>query len=87
MDRLQEIEHRLNATTPGKWYIIWAEDDCEDTCIISDLQNEYGEDTYICQTSYEGLGNTQKHNVNEDAEFIAHAKGDIEYLLNIIKAL
>lgn len=87
VNRLIEIEKRLNATTSGSWRVgkkfdgesYLPYDECDDPII----ENEDG--IYICQTVYDMQSFTQEHNINEDTEFIAHAKSDIEFLLNLIK--
>lgn len=76
-DRVAAIRERLEAATPGDWHVDAPpgfEQGHDDICVLSG-------DIYICQTSYDGLSNTKKHNVREDAEFIAHAKSDVQYLL------
>lgn len=76
--RIHEIKERLQATTPGVWKV-WVEDDDyfgdDDPCVTT----ESG--TYVAQTSYDGLSNTCRPTMYADAEFIAHAKEDIMFLL------
>lgn len=73
MDRLTDIKKRLLATTPGAWGVV--EQDDGDWIVSS------ADGTYIAQTSYDGLSVTTRETCRGDAEFIAHAKEDIAYLL------
>lgn len=80
--RLQEIKERLRATTPGVWKAWFAEDerfcpDCpeEDPCILA----ENGQ--FVAATTYDQLSNTCRPTMYADTEFIAHAKEDIQFLL------
>lgn len=74
MDRLADIRKRLLATTPGAWGVVEQDDDGD--WIVSGADG-----TYIAQTSYDGLSGTTRETCRDDAEFIAHAKEDIAYLL------
>lgn len=74
MDRLTDIKKRLLATTPGAWGVVEQDDDGD--WIVSGVDG-----TYIAQTSYDGLSITMRETCRGDAEFIAHAKEDIAYLL------
>lgn len=74
MNRLDEIRKRLLATTPGVWEVVEQDDDGD--WIVSGADS-----TYIAQTSYDGLSVTTRETCRGDAEFIAHAKEDIAYLL------
>ena len=74
MDRLTDIKKRLLATTPGVWGVVEQDDDGD--WIVSGADG-----TYIAQTSYDGLSVTTRETCRDDAEFIAHAKEDIAYLL------
>lgn len=74
MDRLTDIKKRLLATTPGAWGVVEQDDDGD--WIVSGADG-----TYIAQTSYDGLSITTRGTCRGDAEFIAHAKEDIAYLL------
>ena len=78
-ERLKEIKERLRATTPGVWVVQFPEDECGDTCIMTE------DGTYIAQTSYDGLSATTRPTGDADAAFIAHAKKDIEYLLGLLE--
>lgn len=80
MSKIEEIKQRLNATTKGKWLTENIPyDGIEDPVIIT----EDGE--YIAQTAYDMQGASTNHNVDEDTIFIAHAKEDIQYLLDFIE--
>nr|DAP76964.1 MAG TPA: hypothetical protein [Caudoviricetes sp.] len=74
MDRLTGIKKRLLATTPGDWGVVEQNDDGD--WIVSGADG-----TYIAQTSYDGLSVTTRETCRCDAEFIAHAKEDIAFLL------
>lgn len=74
MDRLTGIKKRLLATTPGDWGVVEQNDDGD--WIVSGADG-----AYIAQTSYDGLSVTTRETCRGDAEFIAHAKEDIAYLL------
>lgn len=74
MDRLTDIKKRLLATTPGVWGVVEQDDDGD--WIVSGADG-----TYIAQTSYDGLSVTTRETCRGDAEFIAHAKEDIAFLL------
>ena len=76
--RISDIKKRLQATTPGVWKIWKPEEDYlgdDDPCI------ETEDGVYVAQTSYDGLSNTCRPTMYADAEFIAHAKEDICFLL------
>jgi len=79
--RIKEISERLQATTPGAWKV-WEPDEdyfgSDDPCIVS----ESGQ--YVAQTSYDGLND--RETMIADAEFIAHAKDDIRFLLEQLGA-
>jgi len=80
--RIGEIKERLQATTPGAW-IVWEPGDDylgDDTPIV-----ETGGGQYVAQTGYDGLSHTVRETMAADAEFIAHAKEDIAYLLSLVK--
>lgn len=78
VQRIHEIKERLQATTPGAWRI-WKPD--EDHFENDDpiIETENGQ--YVAQTSYDNLSNTVRRTMAADAEFIAHAKEDVAYLL------
>lgn len=79
-ERINKIKESLSKVTEGKWEI--RDEDNEDPCIIS--VND-GEETYICQTTYDGLSLTCEHNIVEDTEFIANSKENIEFLLQLLE--
>lgn len=74
MSRIDEIKRRLLATTPGSWRVVEQDDDGD--WIVSGADG-----AYIAQTSYDGLSVTTRETCRGDAEFIAHAKEDIAFLL------
>lgn len=74
MDRLIEIKKRLQATTPGVWDRV-EESDSGDWIVSTD------DGRFIAQTSYDGLSQTVRDTCKADADFIAHAREDIAYLL------
>lgn len=74
MSRIDEIKRRLLATTPGSWGVVEQDDDGD--WIVSGADG-----AYIAQTSYDGLSVTTRETCRGDAEFIAHAKEDIAFLL------
>jgi len=80
--RIREIKERLQATTPGAWRVWEPGDDYlgDDTPIV-----ETGGGQYVAQTGYDGLSHTVRETMAADAEFIAHAKEDIAYLLSLVK--
>ena len=78
-DKIQEIKERLNNTTEGKWIAHIPEDECDDPTIMTN------DEVYICQTTYDTLSSTTNHKVIEDTIFIANAKEDIRYLIELIK--
>ena len=84
--RIREIEEILQATTPGVWRACFADGerfrpDCpeEDPCI----ESESGQ--FIAQTTYDTLSTTCRPTMYADAEFIAHAKEDVAFLLSLLK--
>lgn len=76
--RIREIRERLQATTPGAWRVCKPDADYfgSDDPVV---ETERGQ--YVAQTSYDGLSYTVRKTMTADAEFIAHAKDDIAYLL------
>ncbi len=80
--RIGEIKERLQATTPGAWRVWEPGDDYlgDDTPIV---ETDGGQ--YVAQTGYDGLSHTVRETMAADAEFIAHAKEDIAYLLSLVK--
>lgn len=81
LKRIEEIKERLSKTTKGKWKTsgLPYDYDCgDDACVLTD------NDMYICATVVDNLCLTEKHNVDEDTIFIANAKEDIQFLLNLI---
>lgn len=80
-ERIKKIKERLRATTPGAWetYIPSEDEFGVDICIYTT------DGQYIAQTSYDGMSDTIRPTMAADAEFIAHAKADIMYLLNMLQ--
>lgn len=76
-NRLLEIKERLQAATPGAWKVRETDEDSFDD--TPGVTTEDGR--YVAQTSYDGLSHTCRPTMYADAEFIAHAKEDIEWLL------
>lgn len=76
-ERLRKIKERLRATTPGAWMVREIDEDSfDDTPGVRTVDG-----LYVAQTSYDGLSRTCRPTMYADAEFIAHAKEDIEWLL------
>ena len=48
---------------------------------------ETDDGTYIAQTSYDGLSCTCRPTMYADAEFIAHAKADVEWLIQQLEVV
>jgi len=82
-DAIEEIKTRLNNTTNGDWFYNGLPYDVgnNDPMIVTN------NGTYIAQTVYDGQSNTEEHNINADTIFIANAKNDIEYLLQLVEDL
>ena len=81
--RLLEIKERIRATTPGSWKVReMDEDGFDDTPGV-----ETDDGTYIAQTSYDGLSCTCRPTMYADAEFIAHAKADVEWLIQQLEVV
>ena len=66
--------HAMTPTGSNLWGVVERDDDGD--WIVSGADG-----TYIAQTSYDGLSVTTRETCRDDAEFIAHAKEDIAYLL------
>jgi len=80
--RIQEIKARLQATTPGAWRVQFARGERFNAeCPEDDPIIEAESGQYIAQTTYDQLSNTCRPTMYADAEFIAHAKEDIAFLL------
>lgn len=76
--RIQEIKERLQATTPGAWKVRIPDGDYFGS---DDPTVETEDGQYIARTGYDGLSYTVRETMGADAEFIAHAKEDIAWLL------
>lgn len=86
LERITEITQRLLATTPGEWYALYEECQpgrCPDMVDDPTIYVK-GSEQYIAQTAYDHLSFSQRDTMFADAEFIAHAKEDIIYLLQLI---
>ena len=78
----QEIKERCEKATPGPWKVLNIPyNGYDDPEIVTK------DGTYICQTTYDMQSQSEKHNVDEDTEFIAHAREDILKLLREIEIL
>lgn len=82
-NRILEIKERLQATTPGAWRV-WKPD--EDYFGNDDPMIETESGQYIAQTSYDNLSSTVRETMVADADFIAHAKEDVAYLLEQLES-
>ena len=82
--RIGEIKERLQATTPGTWKVFEPDDDYlgdDDPFVVTE------DGQYIAQTSYDGLSFSTRETAANDAEFIAHAKQDIAWLVQQLEIL
>lgn len=74
--RIREIKERLQATTPGAW-VPWSPDEAH---IPAQAVKVKGSPEFVCVASFYGDYNAASRN----AEFIAHAKEDIQFLLDLL---
>lgn len=85
-ERIDKIQQVLDKTTPGEWKIEGNEKGEPLTGYQRShdivIESEYG--IYIAQTTKNNLPYTERHNIEADSTFIANAKSDIQFLLNII---
>ena len=81
-DRIREIQERLQATTPGEWKR-WEHDGDYFGDDSPTIVTQAGE--YIAQTNYDGAHD--RDSAAADAEFIAHAKSDIAFLLSEVRKM
>jgi hypothetical protein len=80
--RLAAMRQRAEAATPGPWRATGLPyDDIHDPCI------ETADGDYVAQTVYDMQSASLNHHVDEDTEFIAHAREDVPYLLAVVDAL
>lgn len=82
--RISDIKERLQATTPGIWKVFEPDDDYlgnDDPSVVTE------DGQYISQTSYDGLSFSIRETAANDAKFIAHAKQDIEWLVQQLEIL
>ena len=79
---LQEIKERCEKATPGPWKALNIPyNGYDDPEIVTK------DGTYICQTTYDMQSQSEKHNVDENTEFIAHARKNIPKLIAEIERL
>lgn len=80
-DRLAQIEARVEAATPGPWedFVLGSDDTARVRSIAPDMGPLRGSDN-ICW-----VGDRSMPLVSEDAEFIAHAREDVRYLLDRVR--
>ena len=79
---LQKIKERCEKATPGPWKALNIPyNGYDDPEIVTK------DGTYICQTTYDMQSQSEKHNVDEDMEFIAHAREDIPKLIAEVEKL
>ena len=84
MNRIEEIEKRLNNATSGDW-IYSKHRDTHDSCIhTKDAVEEYG---YIGEKGGVVGSSEWIWISDEDGNFIANSKSDIQFLLDEIKRL
>ena len=74
--RIREIRERLQATTPGAW-IPWSPDRKN---VPAQAVKVKGTAEFVCVASFYGDFDASSRN----AEFIAHAKEDIQFLLDLL---
>lgn len=84
MDRLAEIRARCDAATPGPWKSTAHTED-EHEPIDRVLGPKVREIAII--NPYGGFGNDEWNRTIFDGEFIAHAREDIPFLLDVITKL
>lgn len=82
VDRLKEIRERAEKATPGPWITVahsW-----EQTSVFTDA-----DDIQIAACLYQGDEESEESNDQNDrcAEFIAHARDDVPYLLQEVERL
>lgn len=74
--RLAEIRARADAASPGPWSL--------SRITAHDSDGEYcGTDNYLIDAGREEIGGLD---LDDDAEFAAHARDDIPYLLDLVAA-
>lgn len=76
MDRLDEIEARCNAATPGEW-VHWVHDGPRGTIFRHCISPEHKPNKMICAD----IDNSK------DLEFIAHSREDVPFLLDEVRRL
>jgi hypothetical protein len=118
-NRLSQIRQRLEAATPGKWYVNYLDDDHSMNLVAVTTRPDSGNheqlpyedidavirDSIVATTLEQaGFEQTKPHVMvdvdesdyftpgkggrwDEDAEFIANAKEDIQFLLDLVEDL
>lgn len=85
-DRIREIQDRLQATTPGEWIVHFAKNEKFDpNCPKEDPSIESESGQFVAITTYDTISTTCRPTMYADAEFIAHAKADMLFLLELLK--
>lgn len=74
--RIQKIRERLQATTPGEW-VPWSPDK---KSVPAQAVKVKGSSEFVCITTFYGDFDAG----SKDAEFIANAKEDIQFLLDML---
>lgn len=101
MTKLDEIEARLNAATPGPWYVHYTDDEffMNATCVSTQpgpechdhlrgmAPGECDETSVVAITllQYPRLADVDDGRWDENAELIAHAPEDLRYLLDALR--
>lgn len=94
-EKVQQIQKQLDQATPGDWLIQNHEKgetsiSYQQSIISSEspnliIESEYG--IFIAETAHKGLPYTELHNIEQDTVFIANAKSNIQFLLDMINNL
>ncbi len=85
-DRISEIEARLKAATPGRW--VYDPDRHTHDCVIHVADRDQSKWGYYDLECGGVVGSSEWIWLSdEDGEFIAHSKEDIEWLLGEVKRL
>jgi hypothetical protein len=94
-EKIQQIQNQLDRTTPGDWMVQGHEKGetsiSYQQSIVSEespnliIESEYG--MFIAETAHRGLPYTERHNIEQDTVFIANAKNNMQFLLNVINDL
>lgn len=81
-----EIKARLSKTTPGEWWVEETTNHRHDPVLYVRQPTESGQ-FGICEILGDPDDDEQGKQVRGDAEFIAHAKKDIQSLINLVASL